>query len=169
MMHNLSHATVINLEEGLSDRVAVALQGKQTPLEMVRPKDRRTTLRFNLEFELNYALHLPTGSATGAGRTVNLGSGGALFQTPEEIQKDAEIHLSIAWPVTLDDGVPLRLFVVGQVLRSHQGYTAVKFLVYQFRTAHRGSDVTPVSRWYWGRRLRRKPSDNGDNGAANVG
>ena len=135
------------------------------PWQEVRPQDDRSTLRFDLGFDLSYSLPLPTGSVTGDGRTINLSSGGALFQTAGQIVKDAEIHLSIEWPVKLEDGVPLRLFLVGQVLRCEHGCTAVKILVYQFRTAQRGSEPNGVGRWYWGRRLRTKSTNHGGKGA----
>jgi hypothetical protein len=113
------------------------IQQTRVASEKVQSKNRRATLRFKVELELTYSFHGARGFASGQGRTLDVGSGGVLFKADRDMPQDGEIHLSMAWPLSLDDGVPLRLFAVGHVIRSDHGRTAVKLLRYQFRTARR--------------------------------
>jgi len=122
-------------------RLAVNIQQASVASEKVQSKNRRATLRFKVELELTYSFQAAQGFASGHGRTVDVSSGGALFKADGDMPRNGEIQLSMAWPVCLDDGVPLRLFAVGRVIRADHGRTAVKLLRYQFRTAHRQTDA----------------------------
>jgi hypothetical protein len=81
----------------------------------------------------------------GAGRAVNLSSGGVLIVAeqaaseqivPEnEIRVGARVEMSIEWPSLLDGRTPLQLFAVARVVRYWPSNFAAVFERYQFRTA----------------------------------
>jgi hypothetical protein len=101
-------------------------------------RDRRTKFRFPIRRELRFKLAeegLPV--ETGAGETVNLGSGGVAFEVDRELKIDALVELSISWPILLDESCPMRLIVFGRVLRSTKGQAVCTIDKYEFRTQAR--------------------------------
>jgi hypothetical protein len=73
--------------------------------------------------------------ATGAGRTIDMGSGGVAFFAQDKLTPGAAIEISISWPALLDRTCHMRLVVFGRVLRG-TGRTAVCTVdKYEFRTA----------------------------------
>ncbi len=105
---------------------------------MRSPKDRRRKSRFAIHREMRYKL-LDDGTVieAGAGYTIDLGSGGVAFTTNGLLQPGIFLELSISWPVLLNDSCPMRLVVVGRVLRSHVDYAVCSIDRYEFRTQSR--------------------------------
>jgi len=97
--------------------------------------ERRSSSRFTLHFPLRYSL-VESGCviARGRGRTLDVSSGGVLVQSEGEPIPSGKIELSIAWPVSLDGGTQLQLFVSGNVLRQEGNVVAVTVDRYEFRT-----------------------------------
>jgi hypothetical protein len=103
--------------------------------------ERRSKFRFPLD--LNVRFRPLTGSLfSGAGRAVNVSSGGVLVVSkrvvsPKEISVGALVEMSIEWPSLLDGKIPLQLFAVGYVVRRRTFDFAAAFERYQFRTLNR--------------------------------
>ena len=86
---------------------------------MKRDNDRRSKFRFAIERDVRYKLAEDgVVAASGAGRTIDMGSGGVAFVTEQPLTHGACVELSISWPVLLDESCPMRLIVYGRVLRS---------------------------------------------------
>jgi len=94
--------------------------------------DRRVHRRYPIELDCEYKVS--RSKSAGACRTVNISSGGILLQTNETLRVRRQVDLSIHWPYELDDGCPLRLRIMGQVVRIDGRRFAVKIKLYEFRT-----------------------------------
>ena len=100
--------------------------------------DRRGTSRFPLNEEVRYRLlsgAIEGGS--GAGKTLNIGSGGILFTTEGRLPTGRRIELSVNWPALLGGTCPLKFVATGRIVRSESNQAAVRIERYEFRT--RGS------------------------------
>jgi hypothetical protein len=113
--------------------------------------ERRSNSRYPLDLSIRFRLISRTSLLSGAGRTVNLSTGGLLVATQgaascDEISAGGRLEISIAWPVLLDGRIPLQLFAVGRVVRRAETNFAVTFQHRQFRTmGKRKTDAGPVS------------------------
>lgn len=58
-----------------------------------------------------------------------------LLRSDQSLPTIPEPHLAMASPVFLANRIPLRLFVIGRVLRRFQIHTALNFVRYQFLTS----------------------------------
>jgi hypothetical protein len=70
----------------------------------------------------------------GSGTTLNISSGGVLFQSAESVPPDSRIEITLNWPFSLE-GCALKLVLRGRVVRSNRHTTAVRVQQYEFRTA----------------------------------
>jgi hypothetical protein len=80
----------------------------------------------------------------GCGHTIDMGSGGVLFQVEHDLPEGSFIQLSVSWPVLLDDSCPMRLVIFGRVLRSTGRKCACSIDKYEFRTQARAIQVAPA-------------------------
>lgn len=116
------------------------LQGDQTLDQEPRTdfggtEDRRENSRFPLREEVKYKmLHPRSRPMSGAGKTLNIGSGGILFTTEQQLPVGFTVELSVDWPAMLDGTCALKFVAVGQVIRSEQRRAAVRIDKYQFKT-----------------------------------
>ena len=96
---------------------------------------RRLVRRFPIDVELEYKL-ISRGHVveTGQGRTVNISSGGILFESRCALPPGMFIELSIAWPARLRNTVALKLHATGLTVRGHGKFTAVTIRRHMFRT-----------------------------------
>src|SRR5215813_10413084 len=101
-------------------------------------KDRREKFRFPMQRDVRYKV-LKDGATieAGNGQTIDMGSGGVLFQVERDLAAGAFIQLSVSWPVLLDDSCPMRLVIFGRVLRSTGHQCACSIDKYEFRTQAR--------------------------------
>ena len=107
--------------------------------------DRRQRARFPIRRELRFkVLQDTTVLDVGAGETLNIGSGGALFSMNGTLETGCFVELSISWPVLLDSICPMRLIAFGRVIRSEGGVTACTIDKYEFRTQARAT-VRPIT------------------------
>lgn len=98
-------------------------------------KDRRASQRFPLQLAVRYRLiGTRTPSRWTVAQSVNISSSGILFQSDEDIPLGQGIEAFVAWPVALDNRVPLKLAVKGPVVRCEGHYAAVRFERYEFKT-----------------------------------
>jgi hypothetical protein len=66
--------------------------------------------------------------------TLNISSKGLLFSTAEQFERGRVLEVTLDWPVRLNQQVPLKLVILGHVLRSADGCTAMSINQYEFRT-----------------------------------
>jgi hypothetical protein len=96
--------------------------------------DRRAERRYPIRLELRYKLiRRRRILETGSGSTVNLSSGGTLFETAQPLPPGLDIEVSMAWPVLLNNVTPLRLVFYGRIVRSERNRTGVRALQHEFR------------------------------------
>jgi hypothetical protein len=74
------------------------------------------------------------GVLEGVGRSVNISTGGVLFDSAAELPVGSTVEVSIAWPARLNDTVSLKLWLAGQIVRSQGTRTAVRITRHEFRT-----------------------------------
>jgi hypothetical protein len=111
--------------------------------------DRRSRPRYPLEATLEYRVILGRSTAIGQGKTINLSSGGVLFQSDQDVAEGVQIELAIAWPVRLNDVAGLTWHVTGRTVRSQGKCAAVKISRREFRTRPvAGRPVVPLRTRY---------------------
>lgn len=97
--------------------------------------ERRTSDRFPLEREMRFKmLSKRLADEAGGGTTVNMSSGGILFETDKTLIPGKRVEMAISWPAQLDNRCALKLIARGRVVRSESGRTAVEIQQYEFRT-----------------------------------
>lgn len=97
-------------------------------------QDRRTTSRFPLVEEVSYKFRHGKLVGGGAGRCINIGSGGVLFATKTPPPVGRTIELSLNWPALLDGSCPLKFIATGPVVRVEDNRAAMRIDRYEFRT-----------------------------------
>ena len=102
--------------------------------------ERRRSERFPLELAAHYQCVMrKAASESGDGVTVNISSTGVLFTSDQNLQNGRRIELSINWPAKLDQKVPLKLIVLGRIVRTEPGRAAVDILQHEFRIHNAGA------------------------------
>jgi len=102
---------------------------------VTRDKERRRyKLRFPFVAILAYTYHTSRELRRGTGVTVNISRNGLLFRADQQLAVGRPIHLSLGWPVKLEEKVGLNLIMHGRVVRTQDNYVAVEFRRYEFRT-----------------------------------
>ena len=70
----------------------------------------------------------------GAGRTVDMSSGGILFTTSEALDPGRRLEIAVNWPARLDGTCRLKLVAMGRVVRSEWDRAAIVIEHYEFKT-----------------------------------
>ena len=98
--------------------------------------DQRLHPRYPISLELHYRV-LKGGRIehSGVGRTLNISSGGVLFEANDIPFNVATIELVMSWPFVLDDVCALNLVMRGHVVRREDRKLAVKAAQHEFRTS----------------------------------
>ena len=97
--------------------------------------DRRSKVRYPIEFDLEYRMVRGRGPAViGVGHTINISSQGLLFRTKEKLAAGSPIEAILSWPITLNNHVPLKLSIKGAIIRSEPDRAAIQIASYEFRT-----------------------------------
>jgi hypothetical protein len=106
-------------------------------------KDRRASQRFPLQLAVRYRIlgSKPPAQWTVA-ESINISSTGILFKVSEEVEPGQGVEAYVAWPIPLDNRVPLKLAIKGPVVRCDGQQAAVRFERYEFKT--RSSETTSV-------------------------
>jgi hypothetical protein len=95
--------------------------------------DRRLARRYPISAELEYRIMGRDGLAyCGVGRTINLSTGGILFQSEQTLTPGMRIELTIAWPARLNDSIDLNLCVSGRVARTDGKLHVVRIREHEF-------------------------------------
>jgi hypothetical protein len=74
-------------------------------------------------------------SAPIAGKTVNISSGGILFEADSGVVVGEVLQMAIRWPAKLEDSCPIKVVVSGKVVRCSESQAAIEILQHEFRTA----------------------------------
>ncbi len=96
--------------------------------------DRRSGVRFPIVLDVRYRVFNGKTSEVGSGKTVNMSSNGVLFTTERTLAPEQRIEVSVNWPMQLDNKCPLKLVIVGRVVRSVGYRAAITIDHYAFRT-----------------------------------
>jgi hypothetical protein len=98
--------------------------------------DRRHDRRYGINLDLRWKLiRRRRVLESGVGRTVDLSSGGILFDPGRQLPVGLNVELAISWPVLLRNVAPMQLIVSGRIVRVSQNLTAVAMTQHEFRTA----------------------------------
>ena len=88
--------------------------------------ERRAHERYPIRLDVEFRVRDRKRVQIGRGHTVNLSSGGILFESEQPLDPGIPIELSITWPWCITDQVGLKLQVSGRTLRAQQNRIAVK-------------------------------------------
>lgn len=103
--------------------------------------DRRSHRRYPVSVDIEYRFVSPAGHVqVGRGRTVNVSSGGVLFEAEVAIPVNTTIELSISWSLRSEDQVQRELHATGKTVRVEDRHVAVKFDHSLFRKARTPND-----------------------------
>jgi PilZ domain len=98
--------------------------------------DRRSDRRYAIHLDLRWKLiRRRRVLDNGVGHTVDLSSGGILFDAGRQLPLGLNVELSISWPVLLRNVAPMQLIVSGRIVRGSQNRTAVAMAQHEFRTS----------------------------------
>jgi hypothetical protein len=96
-----------------------------------RRADKRYEIRLDLRWKLVRRRRV---LESGIGHTVDLSSGGILFEAGRQLPVGFHVELSVSWPVLLESSAPLQLVILGKIVRCRDGRTAVIMAQHEFRT-----------------------------------
>ena len=98
--------------------------------------DRRQHRRYPLHLEGEYWLSRKAGIKNhGFGRTLDISSGGVLFEADDPWPFQGDVELLLEWPAVLEEVYPLKLRIRGTIVRTQGRSIAVDLRHYEFRIA----------------------------------
>ncbi len=110
-----------------------AFERKQDPgIAGERREDRRYSLLLDLRWKL---IRRRKVLDAGTGRTMDLSSGGILFDAGRHLPPGMNVELSIAWPALLHNVAPMQLTVSGKIVRTNGTLIGVRIAQHEFRTS----------------------------------
>jgi hypothetical protein len=97
--------------------------------------ERRDDRRYQLHLEVKWKLiRRRRVLDTGVGHTIDVSSGGILFDAGRKLPEGLNVELSIAWPVLLHNLAPMQLVASGRIIRSNGWKVAIQTVQHEFRT-----------------------------------
>jgi len=103
--------------------------------------DRRHDRRYGIRLELRWKLiRRRRMLESGVGHTIDLSSGGILFDPGRQLPVGLNVELAIAWPVLLRNEAPMQLIVSGRIVRAGQNRAGVRMWQHEFRTSAASAD-----------------------------
>jgi len=109
--------------------------GKESKVKGKVGGDRRANRRYEISLELRWKVVWRRQIVdTGSGRTLDLSSGGVMFESTRPLPSVGKIELSITWPARLQNVTQLQLIVCGRMVRSDGFRTAMRVAQHQFKT-----------------------------------
>ena len=97
--------------------------------------DRRSDRRYEIALDVRWKLiRRRRVLDAGVGATLDLSSGGILFEAERALPTTGNVELSIAWPVLLHNVSPMQLFVTGKIVRAAGRRIAIRMSQHEFRT-----------------------------------
>ena len=102
--------------------------------------DRRASDRFPMDRDVRYkVINRKTGEDVGAGKTLNMSSGGVLIHTEQALLPGRRLEITISWPAQLNNTCALKLVARGRIVRVEHGKAAIEIQQYEFRTQGKAS------------------------------
>ncbi len=98
-----------------------------------RAADRRSGRRYSIEQRLYYRLCCD-GQVCEPSKTLDISSSGVRFTTRSRLAPGQVVELSMHWPALLGGGCPLKLHMMGYVVRTEEHAAAMRIMRYEFRT-----------------------------------
>ena len=115
-----------------------------TSAHITEASERRGRSRFPVREDVRYrVVQSKSQKVAGAGTTLNIGSGGILFTTEDQLPLGRMVELSVNWPARLDGTCALQFVATGRVIRSEQSRAAVRIERYEFKT--RSNRTSPAT------------------------
>jgi len=99
--------------------------------------ERRSAVRYPIVLNARYQGVRKKSNDGGAGRTVDISSGGLLIASAHSILVGVRLEVTIEWPALLDGAIELVLVAAGQVVRARELSFALELSRYEFRTTKR--------------------------------
>jgi PilZ domain len=101
-------------------------------------RDQRSHRRYPINLEVEYEL-LNRGRVErlGSGTTLDISTGGVLFEANDALPRAGRIELMMTWPFSLEGVCALKLAVQGQIVRNDGKRIAISVDHHEFRTAGR--------------------------------
>jgi len=99
--------------------------------------DQRARDRYPISLDLQYkVLRGGRVEQIGTGRTLNISSGGVLFETDDRLPQRGLVEVAMQWPYLLQGACGLKLVMRGHIVRSTANHkeTAVRAEFREFRT-----------------------------------
>lgn len=97
--------------------------------------ERRAKARFEIQRELRYKVRGKAKALqAGTGDTVNISSAGIAIRIDQPLAAGSSVELSVSWPALLNDVRPMRLNIVGRILRAEGRNAVCTVDRYEFRT-----------------------------------
>jgi hypothetical protein len=97
--------------------------------------ERRDDRRYDMKLELRWKLvRRRRVIDSGVGFTLDLSRGGVRFHAGRVMPVGLNVELAIAWPARLHNVAPMQLSIQGKILRSAQGWAAIRTVQLEFRT-----------------------------------
>ena len=97
--------------------------------------DRRAADRFPMDRDVRFkVMNRKTGEEVGAGKTLNMSSGGVLIHTDNSLLPGRRLEVTISWPAQLNNTCALKLVARGRIVRVENGKAAIEIQQYEFRT-----------------------------------
>ena len=107
--------------------------------------ERRQDRRYQLGLELRWRLiRRRKVRDSGIGRTIDVSSGGILFDAHRQLPVGLNMEVSISWPVLLHNVAPLQLVVTGRIVRVNGNQVAIRMNQHEFRTTGLPADSRPL-------------------------
>jgi hypothetical protein len=98
--------------------------------------ERRFDRRYDIALEVRWKLvRRRKVLDSGTGRTIDLSSGGILFEAGRPLPVGLNVELWIAWPALLHNVSPMQLVVSGRIVRTNGSLAAIHMAQHEFRTA----------------------------------
>jgi len=135
------------METTLSSTHGLLLETRSASLRSEERTDQRARDRYPISLDLQYkVLRGGRVEQTGTGRTLNISSGGVLFETDDRLPQRGLVELALQWPYLLQGVCALKLVMRGRIVRSaaNNRETAVRAEFREFRTTGvRRQDANP--------------------------
>ncbi len=97
--------------------------------------DRRNDRRYRIELDLRWKLiRRRKVRDVGTGRTLDLSSGGVLFDATRPLPVGMNVELSVSWPVLLHNVAAMQLVITGRIIRTNGSQIAIHMDQHEFRT-----------------------------------
>jgi hypothetical protein len=97
--------------------------------------DRRYDRRYGISLDLRWKLvRRRKVLDSGTGSTLDVSSGGILFDAQRQLPVGFNVELSISWPALLHNIAPMQLVVSGRIVRTNGPHAAIRMVQHEFRT-----------------------------------